>query len=451
MDTAVPAVPARVSPPPRPLGTLAFARTFLRNPLEAIPRTAYEEDIGPMSGLRAGVWISAPALIKTVLLDERDKFGKRVQVRLFKPLLGRGILSSEGAEWKWQRQAAAPMFRPAELHSFVPTFVQAADDMLRRWPAGGVQPIDEEMSRVTFAVISETLLPAADESTRARFQRSVQAMQHHGGWDILFAYLGLPVWMPRPGGLEKLRAMKWMRETVRALVRPRRAHAGPAPDDLVQRLMAARDPESGRSMDDAQVADNVLTFYLAGHETTAKALTWTLYLLARFPQWAAMLREEIDRETRGAPVAAEHVERLVRVQQVIKESMRLYPPVPVMSRQALVDTTLAGHRLRAGSTVLIPIYAIHRHARRWERPDEFDPTRFAPGAEGAIPRYQYMPFGAGPRICIGLSFAMIEATAILATILQKVRVRLGDDREPELTAGVTLIPRHGLRLEVERT
>jgi cytochrome P450 len=212
--------------------------------------------------------------------------------------------------------------------------------------------------------------------------------------------------------------------------------------------MRARDPETGQQMNDEQLIDNLLTFYLAGHETTARALTWTLFLLARFPEWAERLRGEIAAVTGGAPVASEHLGRLVLVQQVVKESMRLYPPVPLLSRQAVVDTELGGHRIRAGTSVVMPIYAIHRHAKRWERPDEFDPERFAPGHEEKIPRYQYMPFGAGPRICIGRAFAEIEAAAILATLLQHARFALVEGHVPEPVARVTLMPKGGMPLKV---
>jgi cytochrome P450 len=216
----------------------------------------------------------------------------------------------------------------------------------------------------------------------------------------------------------------------------------------MKRLVAARDPESGRAMDDEQLVDNLLTFYLAGHETTATALAWTLHLLAHSPEWTRALEEEIDEVTRGAPVAFEHLERLVRVQQVVKESMRLLPPVPMMSRQAAVDITLEGQRLAAGASVLIPIYVIHRHAQRWERPDEFDPERFAPEREEAMPRYQYMPFGAGPRVCIGRSFALAEAAAILATLVRGARFAPTEAPAAQLLAGVTLRAREGLELRV---
>jgi cytochrome P450 len=216
----------------------------------------------------------------------------------------------------------------------------------------------------------------------------------------------------------------------------------------MHRLMLARDPETGQSMNDRQLIDNLLTFYLAGHETTARALSWTLYLLARSPEWAAALEGEVARVTGGGDVAPAHIERLVLVQQVLKESMRLYPPVPVISRQAVADARLGDHRVKAGTSIVIPIYVIHRHVKRWEDPDRFDPARFAPEKEAKLPRYQYLPFGAGPRICIGSAFAMIEATAILATLLQHARFAAVEGHEPYPVARVTLQPRGGIPLAV---
>jgi cytochrome P450 len=215
--------------------------------------------------------------------------------------------------------------------------------------------------------------------------------------------------------------------------------------------MAARDPETGQSMNDEQLIDNLLTFYMAGHETTAKALTWTLYLLARSPEWSAAVKDEIARVAAGAPIASEHIERLVLVQQVLKESMRLYPPVPIMSRQAVAPTRIEGHDIAAGASVLIPIYVIHRHTKRWQDPDAFDPTRFAAGGEAQIPRYQYLPFGAGPRICIGMAFAMMEATAMLATLLQHASFEAVEGHEPAPIARITLVPKGGMPLKVWTT
>jgi cytochrome P450 len=238
-----------------------------------------------------------------------------------------------------------------------------------------------------------------------------------------------------------------LRSSVAAMLHERRG-AAHARDDLMHRLMQAHDPETGAPMTEEQLIDNLLTFYLAGHETTAKALTWTLYLLARSPAWAGVLKDEIARVTGGADVAAEHIDKLGLTQQVIKESMRIYPPVPMMSRQAVADTALGGHAITAGTSVVLPIYALHRHAARWPNPHLFDPERFAPEQEAKMSRYQYMPFGAGPRICIGMAFAMIEATAMLASMLQCARFATIAGHEPEPVARVTLAPRGGMPLRV---
>jgi len=436
--------PARIVPPARVPRRLAFIATFVRNPLEVIPRAVYEEDHVAIGRVRA--WVTSPSIIKAVLLDERDKFRKLQQIRLLGPLLGKGVLTSEGADWKWQRQASAPMFRPQTLGTFVPAFVRAAEHVLARWRAQpGVQPVDEDMTRATFEVISATLLPSAGDAFVADMRRSLRVLGRNGGWDMLYAAMNLPTWLPRPGMVRGYEALQALRRSVAQLLRERRDADG---DNLLQRLVAARDPESGRAMDDQQLVDNLLTFYLAGHETTAKALTWTLYVLSRSPEWQGRLIAEIRAVAGDAPLEARHVERLVLVEQVLKESMRLFPPVPMMSRQAIADVKVDGLDIPAGMSILMPIYAIHRHAKRWPHPDQFDPDRFAPGREQEIPRYQYMPFGAGPRVCIGMSFAMMEATTILATLLQRARFESAGGAEPVPVARVTLIPRDGLKLKV---
>ena len=448
-------VPPRIIPPAKPLGRLAFIARFVRNPLLVVPQAAYQEDFVPAGD--TGVpfaWITGPALIKTVLLEQREKFQKLAQIRLLGPLLGKGILTSEGADWKWQRQASAPMFRVQDLMPLVPAFVSAAQAMVARWraaPRGAVQDIDREMTRVTFDVICATLLPSADDTLARAVERAVAVFQKAGAWGQLFAMVNAPQWLPRPGLISGARAIRMLRSSVAAMLRERREpvpDGGEPPDDLMHRLMQARDPESGQSMNHEQLIDNLLTFYLAGHETTARTLTWTLYLLSRSPDWTAALEAEVGRVTGGAAVAGEHVERLVLVQQVLKEAMRIYPPIPLMSRQAVADTRLGGHEIKAGTSVVMPIYAIHRHARRWDDPDAFDPSRFAPEREAKIPRYQYMPFGAGPRICIGMAFSMIEATAMLATLMQQCRFAPVEGYEPIPVARVTLRPSAGMPLKV---
>jgi cytochrome P450 len=439
--------PPFVAPPAQPLRGLAFIRAFVRNPLEVIPAAVYREDIVPVGTRR--IFVTSPSLIRTVLVDERDKFRKLTTIRLLGPLLGSGILTSEGSEWKWQRQAASPMFRPSELASFVPAFVRAAETRVASWSDGSVQAIDVEMTRATFDVLSATLLPSTDSALAPAIHDSLAVLQKVGGWDLLLASMQWPQWLPRPGVFSEYRAMRQLRGTVRTYVAAARARGDTDPS-LAQRLIAARDPESGQSMDEERLVDNVLTFYLAGHETTAKALGWTLYLLALAPDWARALRDEVEEVTGGQPLRSDHIDRLALTHQVLQESMRLYPPVPIMSRQAAVDTELEGHPVRVGTSVLMPIYAIHRHVRRWVDPHAFIPGRFAKAQEDAMPRYQYMPFGAGPRVCIGRTFAMMEAAAMLATFVRRASFAPGDGLAPRPVARVTLIPGGGIPLRVTR-
>lgn len=443
--------PPTVTPPPKPLGRLAFLARFVRNPLLVIPQAVYERDFVRYSnGGRPLVWITGPPLIKAVLLDQRETFQKLVQIRLLSPLLGKGILTSEGAEWRWQRQAAAPMFRHQDVMAFVPQFVRATRTMFDRWRArasDAPMSMEEEMKRVTFDVISSTLLPSADQTVGAAIEGSAGRAQRMGAWSQLYALANAPKWLPQPGRRANVEATRMLRESVRLLVHERRA-AAEGRDDLMGRLMKARDPETGQGMNDEQLVDNLLTFYLAGHETTAKALTWTLYLLASSAEWTSALEKEIAAVCGDGPVEADHIDRLMLTRQVVQESMRLYPPVPMMTRQAVADTELGGYAVKANTSVVMPIYAIHRHRVRWEQPDTFDPTRFAPDKEARIDRYQYMPFGAGPRICIGMAFAMIEATAILATILQHARWEVSAGYRPTPIARVTLVPKGGMPMTV---
>ncbi len=260
VQAIAPLIPPHVEPSARPRGRIAFLAAALANPLQTIPAPVYEEDtFARLEARPPRLWITEPSLIRTVLLEERDKYRKLTQIRLLSPLLGKGVLTSEGADWKWQRQASAPMFKPQDLSDFVPTFVRAAEDAVARWrssPSGTVHAIDHDMSRATFDVITATLLPSPDATFGENIQRGVRMLQRSGAWDILYVSMNVPGWVPRPGMLTSARAVRLMRGRVMGVLRDRRAGSGRdvGHDDLLQRLIAARDPETGRSMDDGQLA-----------------------------------------------------------------------------------------------------------------------------------------------------------------------------------------------------
>jgi cytochrome P450 len=452
-----PFYPPRVSPPAQRLPLYRFIPAFVRNPLAVMPAAVYEQ---LMVRYDAGRWptiyVTDPALIKTIMLDKRDIFLRTaIEGRVLGPVLGNGVLTAQGADWKWQRQTAAPLFRHQDLLGFVPAIVAAAQQQAATWKRsspGTTFQIDSDMTKVTFDVISATLLPGGETHVQPNIERANHDFLGPISWTMVYAILDLPKWFPHPGKLRMAAAARVLRGSVAELIAARRAGQADAkamrPDDLMQRLLDAKDPETGKSMSDEQLIDNLLTFFSAGHETTAKALTWTLYLLARAPEWDAQLVEEIRRVAGDAPITAAHIEKLVLTTQVLKESMRLYPPAPVISRITNAATELGGEPVAAGVQTVIPIYAIHRHKRLWDDPDRFDPTRFSPEREAQLQRYQYMPFGAGPRICIGMAFAMIEAVAILATLIRSARLEVIDAYEPVPVSRVTLRPSRGMPLRV---
>jgi cytochrome P450 len=448
--------PALYPPAARPaegvLPLIQYFARFIRNPLIALPKQVFEE---PMVTTRyAGkdiAWVAAPALLEAIFLKENERFAKApLERRVFKPSLGEGILTSEGAEWRWQRKTAAPLFRHGELLEYVPIMTETAREQLQRWRSlapGTTTDIEADMTATTFDVVSRTVLAGCNARDGAIIQRAGRAFLDHITWSITYATLGVPEWIWHPGKRRMLEAARDERAAVARLVAGRLKDPHPG-DDLLSRLLAARHPDSGERMSEARLVDNLLTFLAAGHETTAKALTWALYLLARAPEWQERVRDEAIAVAGGRALTGADIEKLAVTQRVIKETMRLYPPAPVLTRVAADDITLGEHAIANGTLVVIPIYAVHRHRAYWDDPDRFDPDRFLPAREADRPRAQFMPFGYGPRTCIGAAFAMIEATAILATLIRGARFAWDGSYEPEPQARVTLRPRGGMPLKV---
>jgi len=462
MDSAVNAsaalpglYPPTVTPAPDLLPLHRFLLTFVRNPLSSLPRQVYEEPLVVYETRRSTiVWVTSPRLVEEVLLTRQEEFPKTpVEKRIFAQTLGNGILTSGGQHWRWQRRIMAPLFRHAEILRYVPTMSRAAEEQLARWraaPPGRVQQIDRAMTETTFTVISRTMLAGGEAEEADTIRSAGGDFLERISWEIAYALLRLPTWLPHPGTRQMRKAAYRLRTAVHDLIEKRRRRSiEVAEADLLGRLLAARDPETGAPMSDENLVDNLLTLLEAGHETTAKALTWCLYLLARAPEWQQRVRDEVIAVAGTAPIEGAHIDQLTTTQRVLKETMRLYPPAPVLSRMAASSTQLGGRDLKPGTNVVMPVFAIHRHKRLWEDPDRFDPDRFMPEREARYWRTQFMPFGAGPRICIGMSFAMAEATAILATLVRGARFEWDGRHLPEPLSRVTLRPKGGMPLRVQ--
>ena len=445
--------PVRVVPPRDPLPALRLLRTVIRNPIEAWPQAVYDEPIYRRRLLnREAVFVMDPDLVRAVLVDEAASLAKAdAMLRSLEPALGQGLLTADGERWRWQRRAAAPIFRHDRILGFLPDMISAAEQRRDAWlaRAGDTLDVAHEMMQTTFAIIVETMLSGRSGIDADRVERALTDYLESTSWTVALAMLGAPRWVPYPGQKRAERARDYLRAEVLRVVAARRASAERRPD-LIGLLLEAEDPETGRSMSDQDLADNLLTFITAGHETTALALTWTFYLLDLYPDIADRMLAEIETVTGGNPLRPEHVAELSYTRQVLSEAMRLYPPAPVVVREAERDILLGGERITAGTTIYIPVYAIHRHALIWDNPDRFDPDRFAPEPAKARHRYAYLPFGAGPRICIGMSFALLEAAAILGVLLPAVRLSRAGERAPDLKLRITLRPGGGLPMRVER-
>ena len=441
--------PARIAVSGR--STIAVLTALLREPLSALPPEAFEAPLVEerVAGRRR-LHVLDPALIQEALVRHADDLVKTDDIRrVLGPALGEGLLTAEGAHWRWQRRGVAPAFAPARRGAFLPAMLAAAEAAAARWAAlgdGATVDIGHETTVTTFDIIVSTMLSGGAGLDVGRVERSVVDYLAPTGWVFALGLLGLPSWTPHPGRRRAAAARDFFRRAMREAVARRRA--APEGDDLVSLLIGSADPETGRRMGDDELADNIATFMAAGHETTANGLAWTFHLLSRHPEVEARLVAEVRRVAGDGPLAPEHVERLSYTRAVFDEAMRLYPPAPLIARRAVRPFALGPARIEADTVLVVPIYALHRHRALWDAPERFDPDRFSPERARTRHRYAFMPFGAGPRVCIGSGFATLEATAILAVLLRRFRLEAVDPRDPPPTMRVTLRPARPIRLRL---
>ncbi len=440
-------------PPPEPLG-LAGLPTLLRNYVEAIPRCAYEQGVSRIQTWLADIVIACdPDLIQEVLVEKAAAFGRdRVTLRSFKPVIGStSLFLAEGADWWWQRRAVAAIFRHENLLSFVPIIAAMAERQVERWsqaPPG--EPVDAAaaMTRTTFDVIVAAMLGGSANLDAERYSRELVKTFKSIPWHLVYTVLSVPEWMPYPGRGRALAARDFLHADVGRIVAQRRAKPSEQPD-LLDLLIAARDPESGRSMSDDEIVANMITFIVAGHETTAVALTWALWLMAKDQESQRRVLAEAQSAAGDGPIVAAQVDKLAFTQQVLQEAMRLFPPVPAIERLPKQAMQLGGMSITARTRVNMPIFALHRNTLLWDHPNDFDPDRFAPERVKARPRYAFLPFGGGPRVCIGASFAMIEAAVVLATLARAFRINPVAGHRPKPLVKLSLRPAGGMPLLIE--
>ncbi len=429
------------------MGVIASAMTARRNLLELIPEIATRQPM--VSGRTGKRWhmVMDPGALAHVLKERVEDYPKSLVTRLIlAPAIGNSLFVAEGAHWRWQRLAAAPAFSQRHVEALAPVMTAAAEASARRLAAcRGPVDLFEECVAATFEVISEVTFSGGTGFERDAVHRAIGGFIDGAARLSVMDILGLPGWLPRPGRLFSGGELRRMKRMADAAIAARARSGARAPPDLLDLLRAGHDPETGRAMTPAELRDNLLTFIVAGHETTALTLAWALYLLAfdSKVQHLAAIEAAAVLDGRAATVA--DLPRLPLVHQIIEETLRLYPPAAMLSRTARTPDRLCGREIRPGDTVMLPIYALHRHRLLWPEPDRFDPGRFAP--DRGHERMAFLPFGAGPRICIGAGFALQEAAIILATLLSRLRFA-PQSRMPQPRMILTLRPHGGVWLRV---
>ncbi|MCW5732067.1 MAG: cytochrome P450 [Alphaproteobacteria bacterium] len=443
-DTTLPPVAAR-----RRGSLISFLRRVRTDQLLLYRPSIFTREIGYQRlFLQHAFLLNRPDYIEHVLLANHRNYSKsRYHRQILGPVLGNGLLTSEGDFWRRQRRIAAPAFHHRRIAGFVDSMAQAAGEMLVRWDGrDGPFEITREMMALTLVIIARTMFSSNVGADIAKVERAMTTMLELGKPSLIDLF-GLPEWLPRPLPRGLRRAKRDLDEVIGRILAERRADPADR-GDLLSMLLAARDEESGEGMSDRQLRDEIMTIFLAGHETTANALAWTWYLLARHPEVEARLHTEVDRVLGGRVPAFADLANLTYVRQVFEESMRLYPPAHTFNRMALGEDEIGGLRIPPGALITISPYVVHRNPALWPDPERFDPDRFAPEKAAGRPRYAYIPFGGGPRICIGNSFALFEAQVIIAMVAQRYRLALEPGHVVEPVGHITMRPKNGIMMRL---
>lgn len=388
--------------------------------------------------------VSHPDGVKHVLQDNHRNYVKQYQQA--KPLLGEGLVTSEGELWRRQRRLIQPAFHRQKLAELLPSMTAAAQEMINSWRkrGGADEPLDlaREIMLLTQTIILRTMFSSDLAKNADEIADAFGAALEHLNLSIVAPFPILHA-LPTPANRRFREAMRVIDNAVYGMIAERR-ESGNKRNDLLQMLIDARDEETGEGMSDKQMHDEVLTIFLAGHETTAALLGWTFYLVGQHPEVEERLQAEVDGTLNGGHPTMEQLGTMQYTGQVLHESLRMYPPAWMFARTPVEDDVIGGYHVPAGSMIMLSPYVTHRLPQVWQEPDRFDPERFAPGADPNRPRYAFFPFGGGPRLCIGNNFALMEAPAILSMIMHNFKVRLAEGYTVKTLPSATLRPRPGL-------
>ena len=443
--------PNRRDLPPGPKGTLIGGnlRQFADSRLDFFVDVArkYGDIASFRFGPRRVFLVSDPDLIEQVLVTDAKHYIKHFGARAYKPVLGNGLVTSEGSFWLRQRRLSQPAFVKSRVLSYAPLMADLTDRMLAHWRTGEQVDVNFEFSSLTSAIALKTLFDLDDAGDRARFTETLRL-----AFDLMSvrfrSIFKLPNWFPTPANRRLKLAVAELCAVVDGFIAQGRARKEPG-DDLLSRLVSAQDDDGSR-MTDRQLRDEMMTLYLAGHETTALTLSWSWYLLSQHPRVEEKLVAEWQRVLTGRTPTPDDLPNLPYTDAVITEAMRVYPPVYLIGREATCDLELGGYRVKKGYTIFMSQWVNHRDPRYFPEPEAFRPERWEDGLAKHIPKYAYYPFGGGQRVCIGNTFALMEAAIILAAVGQKYKFTLLPDAIIDVNPQITLLPLHGIPAMLQR-
>ncbi len=442
-------------PPEKPLSLFKLMRVSRENGVAGVPAAAYREPIYELKSALGSMYImSDPAGVKRVLLDNVNNYPKEPQgSQIMAAAFGEGLLTSSGDKWRKHRRIMAPSFDHRSVAACAPAMVETTTRFLKKWEEltpNAVIDIESEMTELTLQIISRTMFSSDSHGICDLVGNTLRDGTEAMTFGLLDALPLIGPWRMRRKMAHIHSIFSALDASILKLIDARAAGPEKAGQmDLLSRLVAARDLESGAGLTTQEVRDEVVIIFIAGHATTAVAMTFVWYLLAKHPWAEEKLHQELATVLGGRPPRYEDLERLPYTRQVIQEAMRLYPPAPSLeTRQPAADDVVCGRPIPKGAQVAIMPWVLHRHKTLWDQADRFEPDRFSPENSAGRDRFAWLPFGGGPRICIGAALAITEASLILATIAQRFRLGYVEDQQIKLKARITLGTRDGIKLTV---